>query len=154
MNRLIPCLLLGLALAGCESVSERMQSRFSPVPPKVRVLAADRRTVYYAGQLAAKRMEFVLQRSSEADGFIEASSRIRPGDSVHSAQQFVLEVQLRDEADGRTEVALRLFELREGYGAADSGREQLREHGLYDSYFAVLERILQEEVPGKAPPTR
>ena len=143
MFRLSLLLLLGLAISGCESVSGRMQAKFSPVPPKVRMVAADRHSVYAAAQLAAKQMEFVVQRRSEADGFIEASSRIRPGDSVHSAQQFILEVQLREDADGRTEVALRLFELREGYGATDSGREQLREHGLYDSYFAALEQILR-----------
>ena len=145
MFRLLPHLLLSLALSGCESVSERVQAKFSPVPPKVRTFAADQHTTYYAAQQAARQMEFIQHRGSEADGFIEASSRIRPGDRVNSAQQFVLEVQLGDGTDGRTEVALRLFELREGYGATDAGREQLREHGLYDSYFAVLERILQEK---------
>ena len=156
MFRVLPLslLLLGSLISGCDTVSERVHARFTPVPPKVRLFPADRHTVHDAAQQAAKQMEFILRRGSEADGFIEATSRIRPGDRVHSAQQFVLEIQLRDETDGRTEVAVRLFELREGDAMADSGREALREHGLYDSYFAALERILLEKNSSNPPQTR
>lgn len=151
MNKLLSLLLLCAGLTGCESMSERMQERFTAVPAKMRVFEASKKTVYSAGQLAAKQTGFTLQRSSESDGTISAYSRIRPGDSVRAAQQFTLAVRLTAVTDTTTEVAVRLSELNEGQLSTGGGEVPLREHGLYSSYFDALERILAEQGAGKAP---
>lgn len=154
MSKLLSLLGVCVVLTGCESVPERMRERFTTVPAKTRVFTADKKMTYYAGQLAAKQTGFTLRRSSESDGTISAYSRIRPGDSVRAAQQFAMEIELREVTDTTTEVAMRLSELNEGQLSTGGGEVPLREHGLYSSYFDALERILTEQAAGKVPPEK
>ncbi|MBI3887315.1 MAG: hypothetical protein HY302_16540 [Opitutae bacterium] len=154
MNKLLPLLLLGIVLTGCESVTERVRERFAPVPPKTQVFAAGKKTVFSAALLAAKQTGFTLQRGSESDGTISAYSRVRPGDSVRAALQFTIEVQLTAVTDTTTEVAVRLAELREGELSTGGGEVPLREHGLYSSYFEALERNLAGQDAVKSVPAK
>lgn len=149
MNKCLFLLLACAVLTGCESMSERMQERFTAVPPKVQVFEAGKKEVFFAGKLAAQQIGFTLERSSESSGKISAFSRIRPGDSVRAAQQFTIDVQLTAITDTTTEVAVRLSELNEGDLRLGGGEVPLREHGLYSSYFDALQRALTEGLGAK-----
>lgn len=139
-------LLAVIGLAGCESTGfrERVRERFADVPPQVEVVAADVSTAYYATQLAFKRLDYTLVRSSLADRRVEAASRINASVAFRDNLQLRAEVRLTELEPGRVEVALRLTELREGQGLGGAGESPLREHGFNATYFAVLQQVLQE----------
>lgn len=141
--------LAGVLLAGCESISERVRERFTPVPPRTRTFAADRDAVSTAVQAALRRMDFVLTSGSAGSARFEAASRAHPSAAFGDTRQIVAEAELRQAGPGQTEVALLLTEELESYtgGSRSSGRP-LREHPLYESFFATVRQILGQN-PGQ-----
>jgi hypothetical protein len=141
------CLVL---LAGCASndFPDRVRARFAEVPPKVEIVAADARTAYFAAQMAFKRLDYTLVRSSVATLSVEAASRINTSVAFRDSVQLRAVVTLREAGPGRTEVALELFELREGQGLGGASEVPRAEHGFQATYFAALQQVLNEGAAG------
>ena len=137
-------------LSGCDSMSSRVHDRFSAVPPQTRTFAADRRAVFAAGQLAVKNLDLMLGRTSFAKGSIEAYAPIRQGDAIHDTRQTTMQINFT-ETEGGTEVALLVSDNTEGSFPGGVSQQGLREHSLYEMYFAALQQILLEKGAIKAP---
>jgi hypothetical protein len=136
-----------MLLAGCESesFSDRVRNRFSEVPPKVQVFDGDTRTVYFAAQLAFKRLDYNLLRSSVADLRIEAASRINTSVAFRDSRQLIALIEIAQVGPNQSEVSMRLTEQMEGQGLGGASELPLREHGFYGTYYAVLEQVLREQ---------
>ena len=131
-------------LAGCDSMSDRVRDRFSPVPPKVRQFDGDLPTVFAAAQIAFKRLDFVLTDSSGAPVALEASSRIMRSESPGDSRQLVVNLHLHQMEGKQTEVAMRLsLQMKDASLGGPSAQDQ-REHGFYETYFSTLQQVLQE----------
>ncbi|MBI2514475.1 MAG: hypothetical protein HYV96_21075 [Opitutae bacterium] len=138
--------LVSLAfLAGCESLESRVRDRFSEVPPKTQTFDGDTRAVYFAVQAAFKRLDFNLTRSSIGDLRVEAASRINTSRAFADSRQLVAQVTVAAVGPAQSEVSLRLTEQVEAQGLGGSNERPLREHGFYETYFAVLQQMLAEQ---------
>ena len=138
-------LIFALLLAGCESMPQNMRERFSPVPPKVATFEADARTTFFAAQLAFKRLDFNLTRTALGGHRIEAASRINTSAAFQDSRQLLAYVSIEDVGTSQCEVSLRLIEAIEGRGLGGASELALREHGFYETYFAVLKQVLEEQ---------
>lgn len=136
-----------LLFAGCDSLPARVQERFATVPPKTQVLTGAHRDVFYAAQGTLKRMDFQLSRTAEAQGIVNAFSRIRAGDGPRESRQYSLEIRLRDLGPSETEVSVLVREQIEGGLATGLGStdQPLRQHGLYDTFYAMLKQTLADK---------
>lgn len=141
--------LVGL-LAGCESLESRVRDRFADVPPKTQTFDGESRAVYYAVQAAFKRLDFNLTRSSVTDLSVEAASRINTSVAFADSRQLVAQVTIAAVGPAQSEVSMRLTEQVEAQGLGGPNERSLREHGFYETYFAVLQKVLAEQ---KAAPT-
>lgn len=139
-----------LVQPGCESVSSRVSERFAPVPPQTRMVQASAEQAYVGVQQALRRMNFTITRTAAAQGRVEGRSRILPASSMGGAQQLLVEITLAGPAAGPTEVAMRLTEVVEGDFQAGPTQRPLPTHGTYDMFYAVLERVLSEDVRHEA----
>ncbi len=137
---------LGVAvlLAGCASMSSRMHDRFSPVPPHTRIFGAEPKVVYEAGQQALKNLSLLVGRKSLAEGRIEGYAPIRPGDATSDTRQTTIEILLSEAVPGQTQVALLVWDRTEGSFPGGVSEQALREHSLYEMYFAALQQVLLE----------
>lgn len=131
-------------LAGCDSMSSRVQERFATVPPHTRTFAASRRAVYEAGQVAVKNVGLLLGRTSFSQGSIEAYAPIRTGDAVSDTRQTTMDIRLAEAVGGETEVSLLVSEHTEGSFPGGVSEQAMREHSLYDLYFNTLQQVLEE----------
>ncbi len=156
MKRLF-CLLSLLSLvflAGCESLESRVRDRFTDVPPKTQTVDGDTRAVYYAAQAAFKRLDFNLTRSSVGDLRVEAASRINTSVAFADSRQLVAQVTIASVGPTQSEVSMRLTEQVEAQGLGGPNERPLREHGFYETYFAVLQQVLSEQKAAPAEPRR
>ncbi len=146
------CCGLAALLAGCEStsLSQRLRERFSAAPPKTHVVAGDSRDVYYAVQTAFKRLDYVLTRSNVSDLRVEAASRINTSTVFRDSRQIVAAVELAVVGPNQIEVGLRLLEAMEAPGIGGPNEVPLREHGFYETYFAVLDGVVREQAAAAA----
>lgn len=136
--------LVGL-LAGCESLESRVRDRFAAVPPKTEVVDGDSRAVYVAVQAAFKRLDFNLTRSSVTDLRVEAASRINTSMAFADSRQLVAQVTVAPAGPAQSEVSMRLAGQVEAQGLGGPSERPLREHGFYETYFAVLQQVLAEQ---------
>ncbi len=127
-------------LAGCESTS--LKERFAEVPPQMQAVSGDVETVQRAAQKAFKRLNFNLVRTSATR--IEAASAINTSETFGDSRQIVARVRLLDGMPGQTEVVLSLSEEVSSISMGGSRQRGLREHSFYQTYFAMLEQVLQE----------
>lgn len=134
-----------VALCGCDSVSSRMQDRFTRVEPHTRDFAQPRKVVFAAAQRAVKNVGLQLGRSSLARGTVEGYAGIRAANSTDDARQTTIRVALTEADDGGTRVELVVYEQVEGGFPGGLSEKPLREHSLYDLYFAALQQVLNEE---------
>ena len=147
--------MLGLAcFAGCEAVADRMQDRFAKVSPKTKVIPSASREVFYAAQGVLKQMDFSFSRTAEAQGVINAFSRIRAGDGPREARQYSFEIRLIPLGPTETELAVLLREQVEGVLSSGAGATDtpLRDHGLYETFYATLRKTLADK--SSPPPER
>lgn len=142
---LFATLSLSFLLAGCDSVSERISQRYETVPPKSRHYQADQKVVFEAAQIAVRQIDFQLTRTAVAQGIVDGISRIQTGDSFSDARQHSIEIRLRTYDVGATLVEVLVKEQQESANFKGATEIVLREHGLYDSYFAALEQALKEK---------
>lgn len=141
------------AFSGCDSVgsaSQRMRERFDAPQPKTRVFEADARAIFEAARLAVRRIDFQVSRAAFAQGIITGHSSLRAGDTFGKARQMSIEVRLRPDGEGKTELAVVLREQEESASFAGATDLPLREHALYDAYFAAVEQALRDKVNAPA----
>ena len=148
--------LMSLTFAGCESgdaMPTRMSERFQPAQPKVQVFEADRPTVFAAALDAMRQLDFQVSRSGMAQGIINAHSRLQPAGTFGKAHQYTMEVRLQSLEPGKTDVSVVLREQEESTSFAGATDLVVREHALYQSFFAALERALKSRTTpeSKAP---
>ncbi len=140
--------VLSLALlGGCDSVSSRVQDRFTPVEPHAQVFPQPRKLVFAAAQKAVKNVGLQLGRSSPGSGTIEGYADIRAANSTDDARQTTIRVKLAEAEDGGTRVELLVYEQTEGGFPGGLSEKPLREHSLYDLYFAALQQVLNAGSP-------
>jgi len=133
-------------LTGCESTS--FKERLADVPPQVQVVEGNVETVYYAAQRAFKRLDFVLVRSTM--GRIEAASAINRSETFADARQIVARVRIVEAEPGKSEVQLSLSEEVSSTSVGGTRQRSLREHGFFQTYFAMLQQVLQEKAADAA----
>ncbi len=141
MKRLLLVALAGwlmLGLAGCETMS----GGFGNVPPQVRRFEADQDAVFFAAQAAVRRMDFVLTRTAQAQGLVNARSSLRDTAVFGASRQFTAKIRVFGVEGGSTEVSILLHENAEGDFKTGATSLALRQHGLYDSFFEYLEQAL------------
>ena len=134
-----------LILAGCESMSSRVHERFAEVPPQVRTFNGDLKTVYYAAQTAFKRLDFNLTRSALGTGRVEAASPIRNDPTLGDSRQIVATVHVEKATDTTTEVSLLVSQQIQDSSFAQPTAQNLKDHGFYEMYFAMLKQVLAEQ---------
>jgi hypothetical protein len=106
--------LLGLMLAGCDSVSEQLSAPFVPPQPKTHVFAADERATYAAARAALGDIGFGFSRGGPAQGVLEALSGVQTeGEEgyLNGASQLQLEAHFSSAAVGGTEVDVVMHEI-------------------------------------------
>lgn len=141
------CYTALVLFSGCGSMTDRMHDRFATVPSKVKIFPGSSREVFYATQGTLKQMEFQLSRTAEAQGIVNAFSRIRAGDGPRESRQYTLAIRLTALGPSETEVSLLVREqiegsLSSGIGATD---QPLRDHGIYEVFFAGLRKTLADK---------
>lgn len=135
--------LLSLAtFTGCEMLPSRVTERFATVAPQEREIEAERPEVFQAVQQAFKKIGFKVERALEAQGIVVARSSLRSDDAFVGVRQYAFDVKLREFGEGTTKIAVRLQEQVEGEVKAGATSQVLRDHGLYDSFFAALDEVL------------
>ena len=143
-----------VALSGCESTpsfGNRVRDRFATVQPKVQTFEADARTVYFAAQTAFKRLDYTLTRTNLSGYRVEAASRINTSVAFRDSRQLIASLGVSEVGPNQAEVSLRLVEQLEGQGLGGASELALKEHGFYETFFMVLQRVLQEQAaPGAA----
>ena len=146
---------LAIVLAGCDSMPSRVRERFANVPPKTRTVDADKRTAYYAAQMALRKIGCTLSRADISDGFVEGLRPVQTSPSSRTSRdalQVTLVIRLNTIDSGHTEVAVLVHELQTGDFPGGAMDRPLREHSLYGSYFAALEEVLRNKDAVKLPP--
>jgi hypothetical protein len=127
-------------LTGCESTS--FKERLADVPPQVQAVPGEVETVQRAAQKAFKRLNFNLVRTSATR--IEAASAINTSETFGDSQQIVARVRLLGGVPGQTEVEVSLSEEVSSASMGGSRQRALREHSFFQTYFAMLQQVLQE----------
>ena len=137
--------LYSLTFSGCESgdaMPTRLSERFQPAQPKVQVFEADQPAVFAATLDAMRQLDFQVSRSGMAQGIVNAHSRLQPAGTFGKAHQYSMEVRLKSLEPGKTDVSVLLREQEESTSFAGATDLVVREHALYQSFFAALERAL------------
>jgi hypothetical protein len=137
------CVILA-SLTGCETVTDGLSGSLTKVPPQTRRFDADQKQVFFAAQLALKHMDFVLTRTAQAQGLVEGRSNLRDTAVFGAARQFSARIRIEGFEGESTEVAILIHEQSEADFKGGASNRALREHGLYDSFFEHLTRLLQE----------
>jgi hypothetical protein len=138
--------MCALVFVGCESgntMPGRIRERFEAPQAKIKVFEAERPAVFDAALEAVHQLDFQVSRSGMAQGIINAHSRLQAGGSFGKARQYTMEVRLNSFEPGKTEVGVVLREQEESSSFAGATDIPIREHALYNSFFAALERVLK-----------
>ena len=146
--RFLLVLAAALTWAGCGSVGsmpERVTQRFSAPVPQERVYEVSDGDVFASAQEALTRLGYQLTRTAQAQGILQAQSRLLPTERFGSSDQYQFEIRIRGLDGGAASVSVVLYEQSEGQFRAGATSTPLREHGRYDSFFATLEQVMKEK---------
>jgi hypothetical protein len=149
MKLILPLIALVVVLglsAGCESTS--LSGRLETVPPQMQIVSGEVEQVYPAVQRAFKRLDFVVTRSTM--GRVEAASAINTSETFGDSRQLVARVKISQGEAGQSEVALTLTEEVVSSSMGGTRQQGLREHSFYQTYFAMLQQVLQERAADRA----
>lgn len=119
-----------------------MRERFEAPQPKIREYQAEQPEVFEAARRAMKRIDFTVSRAGAAQGIIRAHSGLRTTEAFGIARQNSLEVKIDSFTPGVTQVAVVVRQQEESEAFRGATDLAVREHGLYESYFAALEAEL------------
>lgn len=132
------------------TMSERVRDRFGAAVPKIHTVDGETRAVFVAAQAAFKRLDYNLLRTNIGALRVEAASRINSSVAFRDSRQLVAMVEIRSVSPTQSEVTMHLKELVEGEGPGGASEQSLREHGFFDTYFAVLQQVLAEQSAERA----
>ena len=146
--------LAGLALAGCESISDaagNVRAKFdSRSDARTRIYAAPPRATYAAARAAAEQMGYRFLRGGAAQGELDAMSGIAPGETNRSSRQIAMKVRLHATLDAaETEVRVRFSEIIEPdsrNGAGVATETSLRDTPHYEVFFRNVQQELDAQV--------
>jgi len=142
---LLPLLCLAFVVAGCDSVPTRVRERFEAPQPQVRTYAADQRAVFDAAVVALKTIDFEISRSRPNQGILAAHSRIQASDAFSGeARQYTFDLTVALNDAGQVDLSALLRQQDESAAFAGATNIALRQHGLYDAFFAALEIELRK----------
>jgi len=145
--RIIPVMLLGICLGGCETVGERMQAKFGPAPSRTETYAADTVRAYEAAKEVVTQLGFRVVRGRAAQGRLDAVSSIRTDDHFRGSRQLELKARFEKTLDGGTAVRLAITELIEDDTTKSSGMgvaTPLKDGAVYQIFFRSLREALGE----------
>jgi len=137
-------LLACVLVAGCET----MPDRFAAVPPQIITVNGGVDEVYVAAQKTFKRLDFVLTRS--VMGRVEAASSIKTSVTFGDSKQVVARVRITQAGPGKSQVELSVTEEVSSKSLGGTRQQALREHSLFQIYFATLQQVLQERAVEQA----
>ena len=141
-----------LALAGCDSVTDSIQSRLSSSPSHSRVFHGTAQSVSSAVVLAFKRLDFDVSSPNDASDQIEASGHIQQSEGVSGSRQMVADVRLQDAGPGEVEVQVVLKEQTDDGTPTGRSEKVLRQHGFYNTLFDTIGQVLTETYAPAASP--
>ena len=137
--------VLVLGLSGCESIGERLQAKFTPEPPRVKLFTGDYEQVFDATKLVLSEMGYRSIRGRVSSRKLTAVSRVNANDALSGASQISVKVEFRETMPGETEMQVWLTEVVEdqftqsgGYGT----QMPLRGDLLYNLLFRGVEQAL------------
>lgn len=133
-------------LAGCESTS--FADRFAEVPPRVLIVDGDVEEVHAAAQKAFRRLDLNVIRAPM--GRVEAASAINTSVTFGDSRQIVARVRISPAEPGRSQVELAVTEEVSSSSMGGTRQLALHEHSLFQSYFAVLQQVLEERAADRA----
>jgi hypothetical protein len=124
-----------------------MSEGVATVPPQVQAVEGSPEKVYYAAQLAFKRLDFVITHS--AMGRVEAASAIHTSETFGNSRQQVAKLAIHEAGPGKSEVELWVTEETSSQSMGGTRRQPLKENGFFGLYFAMLQQVLQEQSSDK-----
>ena len=105
-------------------------------------------TVFLGGFLLSDPLMTI---NSLAQGMVEGYTAINSGDNTtRDARQTMIQVRLIETAVGETRVELVVSVQTEGDFPGGVSEQAMREHSLYELYFAALQQVLTERSAPKA----
>ena len=137
-----------LTLVGCETtrheVAARVSEKFTGPTYVRRIYAAEPRIVFDQARATAERLGFRITKAGPAQGVLDGVSGLASDDHLRGSQQLTVKVRLAPTLDGGTEVAVLFTEIIEAdfdKGAGQGTETSLRNHPLYESFFAGLSQV-------------
>ena len=148
--RIFSCfaVLTALLLAGCESVSGGLNSRFEAAPPQVHDFDGSVERVYAAAKKAFRELDFNVTRASM--GRVEAASSIHTSTAFADSRQLVARIAIHEVGPGKCEVEMWLTQDVSSQSVGGTHSTALRDHGFYATYFAELQQVLQDQATREA----
>jgi hypothetical protein len=150
-GRIISTFLLGMCLGGCETVGERMQGKFGPLPSQTETYEADKMRSFEAARTVLTQLGFRIVRGGAAQGRLDAVSSIRTDDHFRGSRQLELRVRFDPTVDGGTNVQVVIMELIEDDTTKSSGMgvaAPLKDSAVYKIFFRSLREALGESEKG------
>lgn len=137
-----------LLLGGCESIGDRLQAKFTPESPRVKLFTADLEPVFDATKIALSEMGFRSIRGRASSRKLTAVSRVNANDALSGASQISVKVEFIETMPGETEMQVWMTEVVEdqfmqsgGYGT----QMPLRGDLLYNMLFRGVELMLKQD---------
>jgi hypothetical protein len=151
MKRILAILTLSAlaALCGCDSISKAGSAVREKIAlreqPRTHTFKAGQRATYEAARAAVDQMGLRFVHGGPAQGKLEAVSGVSSNDSLRSARQITLKLQLKEVVEGMTEASLVLSEIIESDSRGSAGMgtgAQLNDTPLYEVFFRNVQQAL------------
>ncbi len=137
-----------IGLSGCESIGERLQARFTPEPPRVKLFPSEYEQVFAATKVVLSEMGYRSIRGRASSRKITGVSRVNANDALTGASQITVKIEFMETMPGETEMQVWMTEVVEdrytqsgGYGTQMPIRGDL----LYNMLFRGVELMLKED---------
>jgi hypothetical protein len=137
-----------LGLNGCESIGERLQARFTPEPPRVKLFTSDYEQVLTVTKQVLSEMGFRSIRGRASSRKLSGVSRVNANDALSGASQISVKVEFIETMPGETEMQVWMTEVVEDQFTQSGGyatQMPIRGDLLYNMLFRGVELMLKED---------
>jgi len=137
-----------LGLSGCETIGERLQARFTPEPPRVKLFTSNYEQVFAATKQMLAEMGFRSIRGRASSRKLTGVSRVNANDALSGASQISLKVEFIETMPGETEMQVWMTEVVEDQYTQSGGyatQMPVRGDLLYNMLFRGVELMLKED---------
>lgn len=140
-----------LLLGACESddspVARVEQQVTGDYPTRTRNFPGDLPTVYAAARQAIKQMGYRVTKGGVREAYLDASSRVLPGDDASTWRQFGVHAEFQQSLDGKsTDVVVSMSETdapnEPGMSSRSGSETPLRDTPLYEVFFRAIQDAL------------